>query len=520
MKKEKYPGPGFRTLPVFIMLLFCSAAFAAPGDYGTENVFMTGAGSRPDGMADAFTAVADDLSAIYYNPAGLVNIKKQELSLLYYPLYESSSYSSIAYGQALLNFGTIAANFFMFSTDNIEGYDQADNFTSMFGSEQYKLTFSYGRNIAETLSAGVNTSVYYSEMSRFNYAGFGADLGLLYKPCPFLSAGFMARNVITPAFSMQSVTETLGRTYTLGLLARHRIAEFEFKAAYDASAGEKEGFNERAGIEITWSDTASVRAGYGDGGFTFGAGLTLYETKFDYAYVSNMDFGGMHRFTVSYLFGMTIEEQREQWRRNIYNEVREIVDEKVRIKIKEEAEALYRQAYAHYQNGEYGEALVEVEKSLEWKRDYKTAGIMKKILEDKLQEKLNSRAGSGLSGLNDAYVTAGIEFYEKMQYDEAIKQWEQALKSRPGNKAIKSLILTATKAMQTAPVRQQVPKEQKELADRMYYIAVNSYTSGDLKGAIEMWKKVLAIDPEDVKTLRDLRKAQTELEELSRRGIE
>jgi cytochrome c-type biogenesis protein CcmH/NrfG len=107
-----------------------------------------------------------------------------------------------------------------------------------------------------------------------------------------------------------------------------------------------------------------------------------------------------------------------------------------------------------------------------------------------------------------------------MQYDEAIKQWEQALKSRPGNKAIKSLILTATKAMQTAPVRQQVPKEQKELADRMYYIAVNSYTSGDLKGAIEMWKKVLAIDPEDVKTLRDLRKAQTELEELSRRGIE
>jgi cytochrome c-type biogenesis protein CcmH/NrfG len=74
--------------------------------------------------------------------------------------------------------------------------------------------------------------------------------------------------------------------------------------------------------------------------------------------------------------------------------------------------------------------------------------------------------------------------------------------------------------MQTAPVRQQVPKEQKELADRMYYIAVNSYTSGDLKGAIEMWKKVLAIDPEDVKTLRDLRKAQTELEELSRRGIE
>ena len=107
-----------------------------------------------------------------------------------------------------------------------------------------------------------------------------------------------------------------------------------------------------------------------------------------------------------------------------------------------------------------------------------------------------------------------------MQYDEAIKQWDQALKSRPGNKAIKSLILTAMKDMDSGPKRPQVSREQKEMADRMYYMAVNSYTSGDLKGAIEIWKKVLAIDPEDVKTLRDLKKAQAEIEELSRRGIE
>ena len=59
---------------------------------------------------------------------------------------------------------------------------------------------------------------------------------------------------------------------------------------------------------------------------------------------------------------------------------------------------MYRLAYAHYQNGEYGEALAEVEKSLEWKRDYEPSLIMKKILEDKLKEKLISSAGAGLSG--------------------------------------------------------------------------------------------------------------------------
>ena len=517
MKKEKVLA---RKLPVFILLLFYCSAFAAAGDYGTESVFMTGAGSRPDGMGGAFTAVADDLSAIHYNPAGLVNIKKQEISLLYYPMYESASYSSAAYGQPLLNFGTIGAAFFRFSLDNIEGYDQNDKPTSAFGSEQNKLTLSYGRSIIEGLSAGANISIYYSKMARFNYAGFGADLGLLYTPFPFLSAGLMASNVITPAFSMQSVTETIPRTYTLGLLAKHKIADFEFKAAYDASVGEKEGYKGRAGLEIKWSGIASARAGYTDGEFTFGAGLKLYDTQFDYAYVSNADFGRMDRFTVSYAFGMTIEEQRAQWRRNIYNEVRRIVDEKVRIKILEEANALYSKSYAHYQNAEYEEALADVEKALEWKRDHELSLRMKKILEDKLQEKLSNSAGFVLSDVKDAYVIAGIEFYEKMQYDEAIKQWEQALNGRPGNKAIRALIFTAKKAMESAPKRQQVPKEDREMADRMYYVAVNIYTSGDLKGAVEMWKKVLVIDPEDVKTLRDLRKAQAELEELSRRGIE
>jgi tetratricopeptide (TPR) repeat protein len=520
VRKEKNTGPGSRAFPILILFLFYSAAFAASGDYGSESVFMTGAGSRPDGMGGAFTAVADDLSAIHYNPAGLINIKKQEISLLYYPLYESASYSSASYGQTLLNFGTIAASFFRFSADSMEGYDQAGNFTSDFGSDQYMMTLSYGRSMIEGLSAGANISIYYSKMSRFNYAGFGADLGVLYSPFAFLSAGLMVRNIITPAFSMQSVTETIPRTYTFGLMARHQIAEFEFKAALDASIGEKEGFKERAGVELKWSGIAALRAGYGDGDFTFGAGLALYGAKFDYAYVGNSNFGRMDRFTISYVFGMTIEEQRAQWRRSIYNEVRRIVDEKVRIKILEEAQALYGQAYAHYQNGEYEEAQANVEKSLEWKRDYEPSLKMKQILEDKLKEKLSSSAGPGLSGVKDAYVIAGIEFYEKMQYDDAIKQWEQALKSRPGNKAIKTLILTARKAMDSGPKRQQVPKEQKDIADRMYYIAVNSYTSGDLKGAIEIWKKVLAIDPEDVKTIRDLRKAQAELEELSRRGIE
>jgi tetratricopeptide (TPR) repeat protein len=498
------------------MLLFYSCAIASSGDFGTDGIFTTGAGSRADGMAGAFTAVPGDIATVHYNPAGLAYLKKQEMSLLYYPLYESSSFGSAAYGQALLDIGTVAASFSRFAVDGIEGYDVSGAKTAVFGSEQYKAALSYAKKIAGGFSAGANLNIFYSSISKFNYAGVGADIGVLYEPFPFLRAGLMARNIITPVFSMESSLETLPRTYTLGLSAAYTAAGFEFIADCDVSAGETEGFKYRAGIEAGWSGMASLRAGFNGTDITFGAGLSLFDAGFDYAYVSNQYFGRMDRFTLSYAFGMTIDEQKMQRRRAIYNEVRRIVDEKIRIKMKEEADARYNRAYEYYAGGAYEDAMAEAEKALEWKRDHEPSLKMKGILTAKLKEKL----GTGVAAANDEHITAGIEFYEKMQYDEAIKQWEMALIKRPGNKAIKSLIQKARYAMQSGAGRPKVPKEQKETADRMYYMAVNSYTAGDLKGAVETWKKALEFNPDDVKIQRDLRKAQAELEELFRRGIE
>jgi hypothetical protein len=66
-----------------------------------------GAGGRPLGMGHAFVGVADDIHAIYYNPAGLINVKEIELSFMYAPLFvgltDESSISDYygAYAQQL-----------------------------------------------------------------------------------------------------------------------------------------------------------------------------------------------------------------------------------------------------------------------------------------------------------------------------------------------------------------------------------------------------------------------------------
>ena len=49
--------------------------------------FDLGVGARPLGMGHAFVAVADDVNAVYYNPAGLINITSPQLTFMYAPIF-------------------------------------------------------------------------------------------------------------------------------------------------------------------------------------------------------------------------------------------------------------------------------------------------------------------------------------------------------------------------------------------------------------------------------------------------
>ncbi|MHB8942098.1 MAG: OmpP1/FadL family transporter, partial [Desulfobacteria bacterium] len=64
---------GWKTLPVLLVLLFTASTSFAAGFRLPE------AGAKAMGMGFAFTAQADDPSAIYFNPAGLTQLKGQNV---------------------------------------------------------------------------------------------------------------------------------------------------------------------------------------------------------------------------------------------------------------------------------------------------------------------------------------------------------------------------------------------------------------------------------------------------------
>ena len=66
---------GWKMVPVLLVLLFTASTSFAAGFRLPE------AGAKAMGMGFAFTAQADDPSAIYFNPAGLTQLKGNNLKL-------------------------------------------------------------------------------------------------------------------------------------------------------------------------------------------------------------------------------------------------------------------------------------------------------------------------------------------------------------------------------------------------------------------------------------------------------
>lgn len=85
----------------------------------------------------------------------------------------------------------------------------------------------------------------------------------------------------------------------------------------------------------------------------------------------------------------------------------------------------------------------------------------------------------------------------------------QALEIDPGNARARKLLEQAGQAPAVV---------NADAVRKLYYAGVEQYLAGDLAGAVETWKKVLAQDPKHLDANRSLARAQLELAALKSRG--
>ncbi|MCK4980773.1 MAG: UPF0164 family protein, partial [Candidatus Delongbacteria bacterium] len=103
---------------VILAVLFLSISLYA-GRYAGD-FMVIGSGVRSSGMGKAFTAVADDGSAIYWNAAGIAQMRETEIGLMRAFLYNGlASYDNFTFCQPLPNDVTIGFNWTRLSIDDI-----------------------------------------------------------------------------------------------------------------------------------------------------------------------------------------------------------------------------------------------------------------------------------------------------------------------------------------------------------------------------------------------------------------
>ncbi|MGB9596233.1 MAG: PorV/PorQ family protein [Candidatus Poribacteria bacterium] len=155
-------------------------------------------GVRPMGMS-AFSAVADDINAISWNPAGLALILNQEATAIYAPLYGFDSgmkQSHLAYAYPTGKWGTIGLDYSAINYGNMDWRDQSGKDLGSFSRKDYSIYASYGINLVNSFSIGTSIGITSVKMSmEDSVTGLGFDIGALYTIASRASIGLFAENL-------------------------------------------------------------------------------------------------------------------------------------------------------------------------------------------------------------------------------------------------------------------------------------------------------------------------------------
>ena len=151
---------------LLIILLF-TKAFAV-GEAGAVFLLIN-PGSSAAGAGEAQVAKVDDAYASYYNPAGLGFLRGREVVMQHVNrlpnLADDIFYDFLAYRQSVPGLGTFGGHLIYLNLGEQQGMDAQGNATNLFKSYMMAFNLSYGTQISEDKSVGMNFKVFYQKLA-------------------------------------------------------------------------------------------------------------------------------------------------------------------------------------------------------------------------------------------------------------------------------------------------------------------------------------------------------------------
>ncbi|MBI5595920.1 MAG: tetratricopeptide repeat protein [Elusimicrobia bacterium] len=287
-----------RVLAWLVCMFLAAAAGASQGGRPGE-IFQFGANARGLAMGGANTAFANDVTSVYYNPAGLGLLPAREVTFMRATLFGDATYDYLAYAQnkkkraggwglEVIRLGAAAA----------DGRDEFNNKTGGFAWSETAFGLAHGwRGLFHPdLSFGLKAKMLNRSLGSSSDRLVGMDLGV--QAGPFASGKLMFGGVVQNAFSLaQGDTDDKLEPVVRAGVSYRVVGPLALSADVSADG------DFRVGTEYAWG-IAAVRAGLEDKQLSFGGGINFRSKyRFDLAMLSHPTLGMSQRFSIGYRFG-------------------------------------------------------------------------------------------------------------------------------------------------------------------------------------------------------------------------
>ncbi len=304
---------------LFLLSLTSIHSQTVIGKYAGEFLAI-GVGGRALGMGSVQTAIVNDVTAGYWNPAGLALLNYPQVALMHEEHFGNLvnyNYGAVAIPYA--NDMSFGLSVMRISVDGIPdsrdaGLDiranpvprgQYQNFYRLdyskiaeFSNADWVAYLTFAKRHSENFYWGANVKLISRSLAEYNALGIGFDVGVIYIPIENLFLGANIQDVTTTLVAWSTgrnelITPTakVGAAYSLkifgGTITPALDLDLRFENRRYASTFNvgPVSFDARAGVEFNYKNIFAVRTGYNDvKQFTIGAGIFLPKLQVDYSF--------------------------------------------------------------------------------------------------------------------------------------------------------------------------------------------------------------------------------------------
>lgn len=286
------------------------------GKYGGEFLAI-GVGGRALAMGSAQAAVVNDVTAGYWNPAGLARINYPQVALMHEEHF--GNLVNYNYAAAAIPFGNDMSFGLSIMRSSIDGIPDTRNALydangdgkldirtdrldyskiTEFSNTDWAFYLTFAKRQSQNFYWGANIKIIRRDLAEFGATGIGFDVGAYYTPMENLFLGANIQDVTTTIVAWSTgrnelITPTvkIGAAYAMQILGGTVMPAVDFdlrfenrKSASTFSVGPVS-FDAHAGFEYKFKNIFAVRAGYNEvKQFTLGAGIFLPKLQIDYSF--------------------------------------------------------------------------------------------------------------------------------------------------------------------------------------------------------------------------------------------